>query len=305
MTQIEANGIRIEYEAFGSKQDPALLLIMGFAAQLTLWPDALCEKLAVRGLYVVRYDNRDVGLSTKFEAAGLPDLGAIMTRHLAREDPGVAYGVDALVADAFGLMDALKIEKAHVMGFSMGGMIAQRMAAAKTGRILSLTSLSSSSADPSLPPGDPDVMTLLTGPPPESEDLEIQVEHPRKMWRAMSGLEEGHGLSPTDEELRQEARDGIIRGYYPEGAARQMAAMMVSSPHTDLLTQVNVPTLVLHGSVDPVVNPEGGKSVAARIDGARFEIIEGMGHVLFSPVVEILDRLVGDHVVNSNSGVEF
>lgn len=299
MTQARANGIDIEYETFGSSDDPALLLIMGLAAQMTLWPDALCERLAGRRLFVVRFDNRDVGLSTKFEEAGIPDLGAVMTRHLAGEDPGVAYRVHDMVTDSFGLLDALGIAHAHVAGFSMGGMIAQRMAAAGNGRVLSLTSISSSSGDPSIPPGDPAVMTLLAGPPPQSEDLEVQTEHARTMWRAMAGLGEGEGLAPADEELRDEARKGIVRGFYPQGAARQMAAMAVSPPSLEILGNVNVPTLVLHGSVDPLICVEAGRSVASLVKGARLEIIDGMGHVLFSPVVDVLDRLIGEHVTSS------
>ena len=297
MTQIKANGIDIECETFGSKGDPALLLIMGLAAQLTLWPDALCEKLSLRGLHVVRFDNRDVGLSTKFEAAGIPDLGQIMTKHIGGEDPGVAYRADDMVADSFGVLDALGIERAHVAGFSMGGMIAQRMAAADDGRVLSLTSISSSSGDPSLPSGDPAVMTLLAGPPPVSEELEVQVEHASTMWRAMAGLGEGEGLAPGDDELRQEARKGIIRGFYPQGAARQMAAMMVSSPSMEILPSVDVPTLVLHGSVDPLIPIAAGQSVAGLVKGARLEIIEGMGHVLFSPAVDVLDQMIGCHIL--------
>lgn len=298
MTLARANGIDIEYETFGSRDDPALLLIMGLAAQMTLWPDALCERLAGRGLFVVRFDNRDVGLSTKFEEAGIPDLGAVMTRHLAGEDPGVAYRVHDMVTDSFGLLDALGIAHAHVAGFSMGGMIAQRMAAAGDGRVLSLTSISSSSGDPSIPPGDPAVMTLLAGPPPQSEDLEVQTEHARTMWRAMAGLDEGEGLAPPDEELRDEARKGILRGFYPQGAARQMAAMAVSPPSLEILGTIDVPTLVLHGSVDPLICVEAGRSMASLVKGARLEIIDGMGHVLFSPVVDVLDRLIGEHVTS-------
>lgn len=295
MTQVRANNINIEYETFGSKEDPALLLIMGLAAQMTLWPDALCQRLASRGLHVVRFDNRDVGLTTKFEEAGIPDLGAIMTRHLAGEAAGAPYTVHDMVADSFGLLDALGIEQAHVAGFSMGGMIAQRMASSGGGRILSLTSISSSSGDPSIPPGDPEVMNLLAGPPPESEDLEVQTEHARTMWRAMAGFGEGEGLAPTDEELRDEARKGIRRGFYPQGPARQMAAMMISPPSLEILGDVEAPTLVLHGSADPLISVEAGKSVAGLVKGARLEIIEGMGHVLFSPMVDILDRLIGEH----------
>lgn len=296
MTQIRANGIDIEYETIGAPGDPALLLIMGLAAQMTLWPTELCQKLAARGYYVIRFDNRDVGLTTKFEAAGMPDLGEIMGRHLAGEDPGVAYTVTDMVDDGFGLLDALGIARAHVAGFSMGGMIAQRMAAWQGERIISLTSISSSSGDPEIPPGDPEVMALLAGPPPDSEELEEQIEHARKMWRAMAGLGEGEGLAPTDEELASEARKGIIRGFYPEGAARQMAAMAVSPPSMEVLPQIDVPTLVLHGSVDPLISLEGGKSVAALVPGARLEIIEGMGHVIFSPAVDVLDELIGGHI---------
>lgn len=296
MTQIRANGIDIEYETIGSRQDPALLLIMGLAAQMTLWPTELCQKLADRGFYVIRFDNRDVGLTTKFDAAGMPDLGEIMGRHLAGEDPGVAYTVTDMVDDGFGLLDALGIARAHVAGFSMGGMIAQRMAAWQGDRIISLTSISSSSGDPEIPPGDPDVMALLAGPPPDSQELEDQIEHARKMWRAMAGLGEGEGLAPTDCELESEARKGIIRGFYPEGSARQMAAMAVSPPSMEILPQIDVPTLVLHGSVDPLISLEGGKSVASLVPEARLEIIEGMGHVIFSSAVDVLDELIGGHI---------
>lgn len=296
MSQIETNGISLEFETFGSKEDPTLLLIMGLAAQLTLWPDALCERLAARGFHVVRFDNRDVGLTQKFGEAGVPDLAAVMTRHLAGEPHGLAYTRDDMVEDAFGLLDVLSIDRAHVAGFSMGGMIAQGMAARAPERVLSLTSISSSSGAPDIPPGDPAVMTLLAGPPPDSEDLEVQVEHARKMWRAMAGLGEGEGLAPSDEELREEARKGILRGFYPEGAARQMAAMMVSPPTYTFLPEVKVPSLVIHGDVDPLVSPEGGRSVASLIPGARFELVEGMGHVLFSKLVEPLDQLLASHL---------
>ena len=151
--KVVANGIEIEIETHGDKGNPAVLLIMGLAAQLTLWPEALCKALAARGFYVVRFDNRDVGLTTKFGEAGVPDLGAVMEKHMAGEDPGVPYTVQDMVGDAFGVLDVLEIEKAHVVGFSMGGMIAQRMAGEHPERILSLTSVSSSSGDPSLPPG--------------------------------------------------------------------------------------------------------------------------------------------------------
>jgi pimeloyl-ACP methyl ester carboxylesterase len=170
--KVKANGVELEYESFGREGDPVVLLVMGLGAQLTLWPDALCEKLTVKGFRVIRYDNRDVGLSTKFDAAGLPDMAQIFA---GAAKP--AYTLDDMAADAVGLLDALKIEKAHIVGASMGGMIAQLIAANHPEKTLSLTSIMSTTGNPAVPPATPEAMAALTTRLPPDAPMEAMIDN--------------------------------------------------------------------------------------------------------------------------------
>ena len=273
MARTKANGIEIEYETFGSKKDPALLLIMGLGAQLTLWPDSLCERLAAKGFFVVRYDNRDVGLSTDFDKSGVPDLMGAFGKLMKGEKVDAPYLLPDMAADAIGLLDALDIDRAHIVGASMGGMIAQVIAAIYPARTRSLVSIMSTSGRMGLPMGKPEALAMLSAQP-EGPAREQLIAHGIKLRTVI-----GSPGFPTDPAtLRTLVERNIDRRYYPPGAARQYLAIMASGPRVDLLKTVKVPTLVLHGDDDPLLPVEGGRDVASLVPGAKIETYPGWGH---------------------------
>jgi pimeloyl-ACP methyl ester carboxylesterase len=270
MPSVSANGIQIEYETSGDPNSPPLLLIIGFGAQLIFWDDELCEQLAQRDHYVIRFDNRDVGLSSKLEEAGMPDIGALM-RGEAIQPP---YRIEDMAGDAVGLLDALGIEKAHICGMSMGGMIAQAVAINHPRRVLSLISIYSTTGNPELPPPTPEALGILLTPPPE--EREANIKHTMKLFRAIAGL----GF-PFDEEWhRKLAAQAYDRAFYLPGVARQFVAIWTQKNRKPALASVSVPTLVIHGTDDPLVPVEGGKDTAEAVPEAELKIIEGMGHDL-------------------------
>ncbi len=287
MARAKANGIEIEYETFGRTADPALLLVMGLGGQLTLWPDAFCEDLASRGFFVVRYDNRDVGLSTDFDAWGVPDLAAATAEVIAGRTPAAPYLVKDMAADGIGLLDALGIAKAHVAGMSMGGMIAQSIAGLWPDRTLSMVSIMSTSGRRGLPPGKPEAMkALLTRP--ESGDREELVRHGMNLRRVIAGP-----AHPTPEpQLRALVERNVDRRYYPAGIARQYLAVLASGDRVEMLKGVRAPTLVLHGSDDPLIHPDAARDVASLVPGAQLEIFPGWGHDLPPGMLPVLvDRI--------------
>lgn len=273
MARIKANGIEIEYETFGAKSDPALLLIMGLGAQLTLWPEALCEGLAAKGFFVVRYDNRDVGLSTDFDKWGVPNIMEAFMKLMKGEVVATPYLLDDLAADAIGLLDALDIDRAHMVGASMGGMIAQIVAARFPQHARSLVSIMSTSGRRGLPMGKPEAVAMLSAQP-EGPSREQLIAHGIKL-RTVIGSP-GFPVDPAEQRALVERN--IDRRYYPAGAARQYLAVMASGDRVDLLKTVKVPTLVLHGADDPLLPVDGGKDVASLVPGARIEIFPGWGH---------------------------
>ena len=273
MARAKANGIEIEYETFGSRTDPALLLIMGLGAQLTLWPETICEGLAAQGFFVVRYDNRDVGLSTDFDAWGMPDLMGAFAKLMKGETVDAPYLLSDMAADATGLLDALEIDRAHMVGGSMGGMIAQVIAATYPQRTRSLVSIMSTSGRPGLPLGKPEALAMLSAQP-EGTDREQLIAHGLKLRTVISGP--GYPTEPAA--MRALVERNIDRRYYPPGAARQYLAIMASGPRVDLLKTVTVPTLVLHGEDDPLLPVECGRDVAALVPGAKIETFPGWGH---------------------------
>jgi len=274
--RVHANGVEIEFESAGVEDAPAILLIMGLGTQMTRWPRALIETLVAAGYRVIRFDNRDVGLSTRMEHAGVPDMAALMSALLAGEPAPVAYTLEDMASDAVGLLDALGIERAHVVGVSMGGMIAQIVAARHPGRTLSLTSAMSSSGNPSLPRASDGVLAMMASPRPDADDEEGIVER-AVMGAAMLGSP-GY---PVDEEVRRAAaREDYRRGYYPAGVARQMAAIMAGGDRRQLLRTITAPTVVIHGKDDPLVSVESGRDTAANIEGAELLELAGMGHDL-------------------------
>ncbi len=273
MAKVRANGIDIEYETTGNRKDPALLLVMGLGAQLTLWPDALCEGLAQRGFYVIRHDNRDVGLSTDFGAAGVPNLmeafGKLMTGR-AVEAP---YYLKDMAADAAGLLAALDIDRAHMVGSSMGGMIVQLLAAHYPGLTRSMVSVMSTSGRRGLPMGKPEAVAMLSSQP-EGRAREQLVAHAMKLRNVIGSP----GFRSPDDEVRRLVERNIDRRYYPEGAARQYLAILASGDRVEALKSVKVPTLVLHGEDDPLIPVECARDVAELVPGAQIQTYPGWGH---------------------------
>ena len=274
MAKVEANGIRIEYETFGSQDSPALLLIIGLGGQLIAWDEKLCRRLARKGHYVIRFDNRDAGLSTKIEAAGVPDIIKTIDALAKGETVQPPYTIEDMAADAVGLLDALGIEKAHLCGMSMGGMIAQAIALNYPQRVLSLISIYSRTGDPQEPPPTPAAMEFLVGSPPV--EREAYIEYMMKLFNTISGP----AFAYDQQWLRSFVNQSYDRSFCPQGAARQLVAILTQKNRKPGLETLTTPTLVVHGADDPLVRVEGGKNTAAAIPGAELMAIDGMGQDL-------------------------
>ena len=287
MTLAKANGIDIAYDTFGDKNESPLLLIMGLNSQMIAWPDSFCRKLSQKGHWVLRFDNRDVGLSSKIEGGDIPDLMAAMTAYQQGQPVDAPYTLSDMAADAVGLMDVLKLEKAHVCGLSMGGMIAQVLATEYPQRVLSLISMESSTGDPTLPPAESQAMEAMMSPPPQ--DREGYIQHAGEVFRAFSG-----GSVKYDETLEKElAANSYDRSYYPVGFTRQLAAILASGNRTQNLASVTAPTLIIHGADDPLVPVDHGRATAKAIHGAKLLVLEGLGHGIAYPDLwdEIVDAI--------------
>ena len=282
MPRATANGIEIEYDTFGDPSRAPLLLIMGLGAQMISWDDAFCRLLAGRGFHVMRYDNRDCGLSTWFDDAGPPDIAGALSGEAAP-----AYTLDDMAADAVGLLDALGIRAAHVVGASMGGFIAQLIAINHPDRVLTLTSIMSGPAHPESASPTPEATAVLFVQPPATREERITQE----MWirKVLMGPDD-----PFDEGAeRARAERAIDRAYHPAGTGRQFAAVLASHPRMEQLKHVRVPTLVIHGLADILIPVENGRLVASAVPGSRLVEIEGMGHDLPKRVwPQLLDEIV-------------
>jgi len=297
MAKINANGIQIEFDTFGRADGSPLLLIAGLSCQLIHWDAALCEQLARRGHYVIRFDNRDCGLSTKFAEAGVPDIGKYFEALMRGEEISPPYTIEDMADDAVGLLGALNIKAAHICGFSMGGMIAQAIAIHYRPRILSLISIYSHTGNRELPPPKPEALEILLTPPPQ--DRQGYIEFTLKVFRTLSGS----GF-PIDEAWhRNIAAQAFDRAFYPEGVVRQLVAVLTQKNRKKELGSVSVPTLVIHGADDPLVPVEGGKETAEAIPGAELLIIDGMGHDLphNGAWPQIIDAMA-DHTQKTISG---
>jgi pimeloyl-ACP methyl ester carboxylesterase len=295
MPNISANGIQIEYETFGNDSCPPLLLIMGLGAQMIFWPDEFCEMLANGGHYVIRFDNRDVGLSSKFEEAGVPDIMEVMSSVLQGEKVKTPYSLDDMADDAIGLLDSLDIETAHICGLSMGGMIAQVVAYRYPSRVLSLFSIMSTTGNPELPQGTPEALAVLFSPVPE--EREENIEYNVKVQQTI-----GSPGFPFDEDwIREVTARCYDRCFCPEGAARQTAAIIAHGNRKPSVATITVPTLVIHGSEDPLVPVEAAKDTAESIPGAELLIIDGMGHDLPREVWPQLVDVIAAHTQKVNS----
>jgi pimeloyl-ACP methyl ester carboxylesterase len=277
MPKVRANRIEIEYDITGPQDGEPLLLIMGLGAQMTRWPQPFLDKLAAKGLRVIRFDNRDVGLSSKLDDAGVPDFPTMFKALSEGRTPVVPYLLDDMAADAAGLLDALGIARAHIVGASLGGMVAQLVAANYPQHTLSLTSIMSSTGNRDLPGAAPEAMAVLNnrGPDPR-EDFEGYLDHSVKGAYVVGSP----GFPPDEQQLRERSRSDFERSYSPQGFTRQYAAAAASPDRRPKLATITAPTVVIHGAVDPLVPLAGGKDTAENIPGAELRVIEGMGHDL-------------------------
>jgi len=289
MPQAQANGLTIEYETFGDKANPALLLIMGVGCQLIMWPDDLCTGLAEKGFHVIRYDNRDIGLTTKIDDAGAPDIMAALTAQLSGQPVQAPYSLDDMADDAAALLEALGISQAHIVGASMGGMIAQLVAIRHSGKTKSLVSIMSTTGNPDLPAAKDEAMGALLTPPADTSRDSL-IAQGINMWKVIGSP----GYPATDAELHTLAARNVDRSVCPEGFGRQVLAILSAPARNDALAKLSVPAMVLHGAADPLVPVEGGKDTAAAIPGARLEIIDGMAHDFSQALVPVyLDKIGG------------
>ena len=285
MPTADHQGIPIEYDTFGDPTEPAILLIMGFATQMTAWDPEFCRMLAERGHFVIRFDNRDCGLSGKTEGEP-PNVLALLMAVTAGEEVAdeVPYTLSDMAADGLAVLDDLGIDRAHVVGASMGGMIAQQMAIDHPDRVRSLTSIMSTTGDPQVGQGTQEAMTALFTPPPADRDGFI--ERTAAVGRIVCG--------PHYDEAEARVRIGesYDRSFHPEGAPFQMAAIAKTGDRTERLRSLDVPALVIHGEVDSLVGISGGQATAESIPGARLLTFDDMGHDLPRPRwPEIVDAI--------------
>ena len=288
MPSVNANGIKIEYESFGAESAPVILLIMGLGMQLTGWPDPFCEKLAAAGFRVIRFDNRDIGLSSYFDERGVPNmLWQFLKARIGARVRG-PYDLNDMAADTIGLMDALQIKEAHVVGASMGGMIAQQVAAKYPARAKSLVSIMSTSGDRRLPPATRDAQRALLARPENPRDQRSVVDHYVKVF----GVIASPGFPTDPAELRARMERSVTRSYHPQGVARQLVGILASGDRSSDLATIRVPTLVIHGDCDPLVRPACGEDTAKKIPGAKLKIIKGMGHDMAAWPV-LADEILG------------
>ncbi|MEA2353316.1 MAG: hypothetical protein QOJ14_1730 [Thermoleophilaceae bacterium] len=266
----QANGIEIAYEAFGEASDPPLMLIMGIGSQMINWPEGFCEELVGRGLYVVRFDNRDAGESTHLDEAGKVDISAVLNG----DTSSAPYTLSDMADDVAGLLDALEIDGAHIVGASMGGMIAQTFALEHGDRTRSLISIMSTTGDPELPGATEEAQAVLLQPSAQSR--EELIERSVASYRVLGSP----GFEIDEDYLRERAGRSWDRGYDPPGFGRQLAAIYASGNRSERLRSLRVPTLVIHGEDDPLIRLTSGQATAAAIEGAELLTIPGMGHDL-------------------------
>jgi pimeloyl-ACP methyl ester carboxylesterase len=298
LPNVRANGIDIEYESFGRLSDPAILMIMGVTAPMINWPDSLCRGLAAKGFRVIRFDNRDIGRSTHLEALGRPDLAALIAEATAGRPVAAPYGLEDMAADAVGLLDALDIPQAHIVGASMGGMIAQLVAIHHPERARSLVSIMSTTGRPEVSRPTPEAFAALLSQP-ASLAREDRIARGVKVWRVIGSP----GFAASDEELAEfVGRVVDYAPYDPGGMVRQLAAVLAAQPRNDRLRSATAPTLVIHGDADPLVPLTGGQDTAESIPGAELFVIEGAGHDIFEQLVPIYVKAIGEFAARVEAG---
>jgi pimeloyl-ACP methyl ester carboxylesterase len=281
------DGLEIEYDTFGDPADPTLLLVCGFTSQMISWRAELCQMFAGRGLHVVRYDNRDCGLSTKLE--GRPDAPAVMAAMVKGETPlDVPYTLSDMAADGIGLLDHLGVDRAAVLGVSMGGMIVQTMAIEHPQRISALISVMSTTGDLSIGKPTPEALEVLLAAPPSDRDAYIAASAHAIVWASKR--------FGSDERMRELAAQAYDRSFCPDGAPRQLAAIYASGDRSDALAKLDVPTLVIHGRDDTLIAPDGGMRTAELIPTANLFLVADMGHDLPEPLWPLLVDTIVSHI---------
>ena len=283
--------IELEYETFGDPQHPALILMEGHGAQMVKWDTEYCKMFAAKNLFVIRFDNRDCGFSTKFDGIDV-DLGAVLKAALLEETvPPVPYTLSDMASDVVGLLDFLKIDRAHIFGVSLGGMIAQVLTIEHPTRVRSLISVMSMSGEPEFGQSQPDAINALLSETPSDRagyiehSVIYQVYHSKK-YR-------------SDEFSKTSAARDFDRMYYPQGSARQLAAVYASGRRTEKLRAIKTPTLVVHGKDDTLISPSGGERTAELIPGAKFVLVEDMGHDMPKPLWGYLVELISDFALKN------
>lgn len=291
--QVTANGIPIEVEDHGNKDDPAILLIMGYTAQLVFWPDELVEALVGEGFRVIRYDNRDVGLSYKFDGEKVPHPAwHMVSKRLFRRGQMAPYTLEDMAGDAIGVLDALDIEKAHIVGASMGGMITQIVGANHPERVLSLVPVMTTTNNPKLPGPGKEVRKMLWKSARKRPDTpEAAVPASTAFFEVLAADKSPEHMADVEAMIRT----SVERSFYPEGPKRQMAAIIDTGDLRRFAEKITAPTLVIHGADDPLILPAGGQDVAANIDGARFVAVPGMGHDLPRNLLPEVSALIVEH----------
>jgi pimeloyl-ACP methyl ester carboxylesterase len=280
------NGVDLCYEIFGADDAEPMLLIMGLGAQMILWDDEFCRQIAARGFRVIRFDNRDIGKSSKMTGGKPLKPVELLKLRFLKIPIAAPYRLRDMADDTVGLMDVLHIKSAHLVGASMGGMIAQEIAITYPQRVRSLTSIMSTTGNPKVPPPTREASAMLMAPPPTTkEEFLTRFVQTWKVLRV--------GSFPLDEARDRERAERVFaRGLNPAGVGRQLRAILASGSRKERLRAVKAPTLVIHGTVDPLVRPEGGKDTAASIPGARLMMVDGMGHAIPIPMwPQIIDAI--------------
>ncbi|TQN56591.1 alpha/beta fold hydrolase [Agrobacterium tumefaciens] len=297
MNIAKSNGIELAWDSFGDAANEAILLISGLGTQMIRWTKPFCEDLAARGYRVIRFDNRDTGYSTHFSASPTPDFGTLAAELMGGRRPDVPYSLSDMAKDAVGLLDALGIARAHVVGRSMGGMIAQILASDHADRVLSLTSIMSSTGNPALPQAAPDVMAMMMRPAP---DPAINQEGFLAVRLVFARRIAGMGYPFNEDAHRALLLEEVYRDHDPGGVARQIAGMAVAGDRRSRLATITVPTLVIHGTDDPLIPPACGYDTALSIPDAIYLPIKGMGHdmprALDQTVIDAICSMIKERV---------
>jgi pimeloyl-ACP methyl ester carboxylesterase len=285
-----ANKLRLCYDEFGDKTHPPIVLIMGLGTQMIAWSVEFCQGLADSGFRVIRFDNRDIGLSEKIRVKNPVSVMSVFLRSKVGLPFDVPYTLNDMAADTIGVLDALGITAAHVVGASMGGMISQIVAAQYPERCLSLTSIMSTTGNPALPTANWRVTKQLVSRPTSGSEAEL-LEHGLKTWAIIGSPD----FPPSKEELTEKILASMRRSSYPAGFRNQMAAIAHSGDRRSILSNITAPTLIIHGKADVLVPAEGGIDTAKHIKGSKLRLLEGMGHDIPKELRPRIIRMIAEH----------